>query len=77
MSTLQDGFDLCRLFQHNRPNDYKAWKDYKNMEKDPPKPKVKKAAPKSGYGSGYGNNRSASRSTSPMGYKVADKWELE
>jgi len=74
---LQDGFDLVRLFQHYRPNDYKAWKDYKNWENDPGKPKKKKTPPKNNYYGSSTQNRSASRSTSPIGYKVADKWELE
>lgn len=53
---MQDGFDLVRLFQHYRPHDYMAWKDYKNMDVDyPPKSKKKKTPPKSGSGYGYGS----------------------
>jgi len=44
------------------------------MQKNPPQPKKKKTPPKSGYGYSSSGQK---RSTSPYGYKVADKWELD
>lgn len=49
-STLRDGFDLQKIFMHFRPNEYKIWKDFKALNKQPNKlhpPPQKVKSPKS------------------------------